>query len=190
MEKSIVLAIAVLWMCFLFYWARESRGQKSTERMESQGSRQLRTILMLAAMLLLLVPPRQLHFLHLQMLPEGSWRPWLALLLTVAGMGVSVWARVHLGRNWSQAVTVKEEHELIRSGPYRLLRHPIYTGFLLAVLGMVALDGIFASLLGFGLVALALVKKILLEEQWLAEHFGERWLEYRKDSRKLIPYVY
>lgn len=66
---------------------------------------------------------------------------WLGLLMVICGLAFAVWARIHLGRNWSGTVTVKEDHELIRSGPYGIVRHPIYTGLLLAIAGTAIVFG-------------------------------------------------
>jgi len=93
-------------------------------------------------------------------------------VLAAAGLLFSVWARLHLGSNWSRAVTIKQDHELITSWPYAFVRHPIYTGLLLMFLGSALAEGEWRGLVALALVFAALWRKLKLEERWLGEHFG------------------
>jgi len=111
------------------------------------------------------------------------------VLLVAAGLGFSVWARVHLGRNWSAEVVVKQDHALIRSGPYRHLRHPIYSGMLLAFLGMALAFGEWRGLLALALVFASFARKSRMEERFMRETFPE-YAEYQRETRALIPFVY
>jgi protein-S-isoprenylcysteine O-methyltransferase Ste14 len=89
----------------------------------------------------LLVSPSLPGFLSERLLPDDASIVRIGVLLTAAGLGFAIWARVHLGGNWSAEVTVKHDHELIGSGPYALARHPIYTGLLLAFVGTAIVVG-------------------------------------------------
>jgi protein-S-isoprenylcysteine O-methyltransferase Ste14 len=109
--------------------------------------------------------------------------------MLAAGLAFAVWARRHLGRNWSAHVVVKEDHALIRSGPYRHLRHPIYTGILLAFLGMVLVIGELRGLLAMGCVLLSFAIKSRQEEKRMSETFPE-YEQYRRETAALIPFVY
>ena len=102
---------------------------------------------------------------------------WLGLIMVAAGIAFAVWARHYLGRNWSGTVTVKQDHELIRSGPYRLVRHPIYTGLLLAILGTAVAFGEWRGLLAFALLTGSLS----------AQTANRRTLHERKLSRRIRP---
>jgi protein-S-isoprenylcysteine O-methyltransferase Ste14 len=95
---------------------------------------------------------------------------------------------VFLGRNWSATVTVKDQHELIRRGPYRFVRHPIYTGMLLAFLGTAIAQDQWRSLLAFVLVWLALWRKWRLEERFMQETFGEQYAAYRREVPAVVPW--
>ena len=110
-------------------------------------------------------------------------------MLTVAGMLFSVWARLTLGRNWSGTVTIKQDHELIQRGPYRIVRHPIYTGMLLAMLGTAFIYGIARCFLGVPIVGLGFWLKVQIEEQFMVRQFGEQYVRYRQEVRALIPYI-
>jgi protein-S-isoprenylcysteine O-methyltransferase Ste14 len=105
------------------------------------------------------------------------------------GLGFAVWARVHLGRNWSNTVTLKRDHDLVRGGPYRLARHPIYTGALVAVLGTAIARGEWRGLLASAIVFAALWRKLGIEEKLLEEVFGDKYRSYRREVRALIPFV-
>ena len=122
-------------------------------------------------------------------LPAGDFFPVLGTVLLAAGLGFSVWARRHLGRNWSAHVVVKKDHELVRTGPYRYVRHPIYTGILLAFLGMVLAVGEWRSLLAMGFVLLSFAIKSGEEERRMGEVFPE-YEQYRRETAALIPFVY
>jgi protein-S-isoprenylcysteine O-methyltransferase Ste14 len=110
-----------------------------------------------------------------------------AILITIAGMLFAVWARVYLGRNWSSAPMIREQHELIRSGPYRWVRHPIYTGILLAMVGTALANGKVRGVLAVGLVWLGWIIKSRMEEEFMVRNFGGEYEEYRRTTGALIP---
>jgi protein-S-isoprenylcysteine O-methyltransferase Ste14 len=122
-------------------------------------------------------------------LPQGDVFPVLGTVLLAAGLGFSVWARRHLGRNWSAHVVVKQGHELVRTGPYRWVRHPIYTGILLALLGMVVAFGEWRGLLAMGFALLSFAVKSGQEERRMGEVFPE-YEQYRRETAALIPFIY
>ena len=89
--------------------------------------------------------------------------------------------RAWLGRNWSAEVTVKHDHELVRSGPYALVRHPIYTGLLLALIGTALGVGNGRALIGLVLIVAALLRKVAIEERFMSEQFGDAYARYRAE---------
>jgi protein-S-isoprenylcysteine O-methyltransferase Ste14 len=121
--------------------------------------------------------------------PAGPTRFGSALALTVAGLAFTVWARVHLGRNWSGTVTLKEGHELIRTGPYAYVRHPIYAGLMVALLGSAVACGELRALIGFVIVTAALVRKLRIEERFMRESFPEQYRDYCAEVPALIPFT-
>jgi len=94
-----------------------------------------------------------------------------------------------LGRNWSDRVSLKQGHQLIEVGPYAFVRHPIYTGLLMAFVGMALLQGTLAALVAVSLFTLVLVSKLRLEERFLASEFGSVYQDYRARVKALIPFV-
>ena len=114
---------------------------------------------------------------------------WAGLVLTGIGCAFAVWARLYLGRNWSGTVTVKENHELIRSGPYAIVRHPIYSGGLLALFGTALAVGELRGLIGVALTLVGWRMKLRLEEAFMAGQFGAAYTRYQREVKALIPFV-
>ena len=114
---------------------------------------------------------------------------WLGTAMVAAGLGVAVWARRHLGRNWSSNVVVKEDHTLIRTGPYSRVRHPIYTGIILAFLGVAIYVGEWRALLACVLVFVSFLVKSRAEEAQMRKIFPE-YEQYRRESAALVPLLY
>jgi protein-S-isoprenylcysteine O-methyltransferase Ste14 len=122
------------------------------------------------------------------------WTPtplskWLAATIVLFGLWVCLWARLVLGGNWSGAVTLKKDHELIERGPYRHVRHPIYSGLLLMAFGTAILHGRASEFVFCGLILLGFWFKLRAEEEMLTRHFPDAYPQYRRRVKALIPYV-
>jgi protein-S-isoprenylcysteine O-methyltransferase Ste14 len=182
--------IPALWIMWLAYWAYSAIGAKRIERRESIGSRLGHQVPMAAGAFLLGVP----HIAGPAL--EGRFHAhtfgWflVGLAAVALGLGFSVVARHWLGGNWSSDVTVKEKHELIRSGPYAVVRHPIYTGMLLALLGTAIAIGRWRALIGLALIAAALLRKLAIEERFMRDTFGEAYARYRAEVSALVPFMF
>jgi protein-S-isoprenylcysteine O-methyltransferase Ste14 len=181
------LPLAVFWLAWLAYWLAAARDVKPARRRESEANRLLTVALIIPAAVLLTVPGSRLHWLGMRFLPDTMIPYWLGLLMVIAGLAFAVWARMHLGRNWSGTVTVKENHELIRSGPYAIVRHPIYTGLLLAILGTAVVLGEWRGLLAFCFLTIAFLLKLRREERFMEESFPDTYPSYRAQVPALIP---
>jgi protein-S-isoprenylcysteine O-methyltransferase Ste14 len=114
---------------------------------------------------------------------------WTGLVLTALGIGFTIWARLWIGGNWSGTITIKEEHELIQNGPYAIVRHPIYSGFLMALLGTAIVQGEVRALLGFPLAVLGWGLKLRMEESFMTQQFGSAYLDYKRRVKALVPFV-
>jgi protein-S-isoprenylcysteine O-methyltransferase Ste14 len=181
--------IPALWIAWLIYWAGASASVKPTRRKESARSRLSYTApLLLGA--LLLASPHWTGPLDVRFVPLSAALFWIAIALVATGLGFTVAARIWLGRNWSADVTLKQDHELIRAGPYRYVRHPIYSGLLLAFVGTALAIGEWRALVALVLVAASFIRKIAIEEQFLAGEFGEAHARYAAAVPALIPFVY
>lgn len=179
-----------MWMAWALYWWALSFNVKIAAKRESLWSRLSHLGPLLLAALLLWLPSAPLALLGVRFLPLAIWPFWLGAALTAAGLLFTVWARRHIGRNWSAIVTIKEGHEFIASGPYAIVRHPIYTGLLLAFAGSAMALGEMRGVLAVAIVAWALWRKLRLEERWMQQHFGEAYQAYCRRVAALLPFVW
>src|SRR5580658_4591191 len=178
-----------VWILFFLYWQIKAANTKSTQRLEPAASRILRVIIFLIAIVLLSTTRIPLPWLYLQLWPVGFWPFWLGAAVTIAGLLFAVWAREHLGRNWSRSVTIKQDHELIATGPYAVVRHPIYTGILTGFLGMAIAISQVRGFIVFVLIFVVFWFKFRVEEKWMRTQFGERYAAYAGKTAALVPYI-
>ena len=179
--------LAIIWSGWLVSWLLAARWTAKTVARQSISSRLAQSGLLWGGAALLFLRPTGSGFLTRSPYPLAAWVGWSGVALTVLGLGFTGWARVHLGRFWSGAVTLKAEHALIRSGPYALTRHPIYTGLLLAMTGTALARNSVAAIVGLGLFAVGVVLKVRQEEGLLTEHFGAAYRAYRAEVPALVP---
>jgi len=189
MDTSYHALLPVTWLCWALYWGFAAIGTKATTRRESAASRLVYIVPIALGALALLASHPLAGMLRRRFVPATEAWFWIGWGVTLAGMALTVWARAWLGRNWSGTVTLKEDHELICSGPYAYMRHPIYSGVLLALIGTAIAIGEWQALVGVALVAVALVRKMAIEERFMHEQFGEAYADYRAKVRALVPFV-
>jgi protein-S-isoprenylcysteine O-methyltransferase Ste14 len=191
MPLSLTTLLNTCWILFVLYWIWSARQVKSTLRTEAASSRLLKYWLPLGVAFVLMEPTPWIRHsvLGVRFVSDLRGIALLGLLLTIAGLLFACWARVVLGNNWSAVVQLKQDHELIERGPYRFVRHPIYTGLLLAFLGTALALGEWRGLLGAAIVALSFWRKLRLEERWLGEQFGAAYADYMRRVKALIPWV-
>jgi protein-S-isoprenylcysteine O-methyltransferase Ste14 len=191
MSARVALENAVfgLWVAWLLYWWIAARNVKVTRRREGMPSRLAHIVPLALAAWMLAAPRLPGGVLGGRFLPATLSVYLVGVLVLAAGLAFTVWARVILGRNWSGTVTLKEGHELIRSGPYRFVRHPIYTGLLVAFAGSAIARGEWRGLVALAIAFAALWRKLKLEERWLGETFGDAYERYRAEVPALIPFL-
>jgi len=177
-----------MWLSWAAYWWLASRGAKPTERREPLGSRLLHVLPLALAFWLLWEQRGPSAFLNERLYPWAPWEFWVGALVTAAGILFTVWARIHLGGNWSGIVTIKHDHELISNGPYAIVRHPIYTGLLVAFIGSAMAIGEWRGVFAVLIAWWTLWRKLRLEERWMAERFGERYEAYCRRVPALVPF--
>jgi protein-S-isoprenylcysteine O-methyltransferase len=175
-----------LWGLFWAVWMLAALDTKRTVRRQSMSGRILQTA-GVALGFLLLLGSRTWPPLNVRFVPDGEATRLCGLVIVVAGIAFAFWARLTLGRTWSSAVTLKEDHQLIRRGPYRIVRHPIYAGILLAALGTAVGYGKVQCLVGVAIVFLAFRMKWITEERFLEEQFGAEYLAYRREVSAIVP---
>lgn len=180
---ALLVSIA-MWVIFSFYWEAQAKNAPQAMRSESRFSRAVHLILISLAQILVLLP---VPGLRTRFLPESKAVVVLGLILQISFFALAIWARELLGRNWSGAVTTKVDHELVRSGPYRFVRHPIYTAMLGVYLSTALVSGEIRGIAGVTIACLAYWRKIRMEEAYLGARFGPAYESYRNDTRALIP---
>ena len=180
----------VVWIVFVVYWQVKAADTKATQRLEPASSRILRVVIFVIAISLLSIPRIPWPWLYHQLWPVGFWPFWMGAAVTIAGLLFAIWAREHLGTNWSRSVTIKRDHELITTGPYAVVRHPIYTGILAGFLGTAIALSQVRGFIVFVLIFLAFWLKLRMEEQWMRSQFGETYVTYAHQTAALVPYLF
>jgi protein-S-isoprenylcysteine O-methyltransferase Ste14 len=178
-----------MWLVWLAVWIVMARSVKATALSESRAQRLTHIIPLTLAFYLLAAPHVPWPALEARFLPLAYWPANLGLVLTFAGLGIAIWARLWLAGNWSGEVTLKAGHELITTGPYRYARHPIYTGLLLALLGSGIAGGEWRGLLAVALAAGSFWWKLRREEALMRSEFGAAYRNYAARVKALVPGV-
>jgi protein-S-isoprenylcysteine O-methyltransferase Ste14 len=180
--------IAGCWAIFLLFWIVSAFFVKPTfERTTSSTAILVRIVLLIGIFLVL---TRRGAALHLSALPPTPLRSAVGDVLCVLGLLLALWARVTLGRNWSPSVTFKKGHELIRTGPYALVRHPIYTAVLLMIIGTMIFIGRIGGIIFVAVAIAGFWIKLRAEERLMTTHFPTEYSAYKAQTKALIPFVF
>ncbi len=175
------------WLAFYVVWLTSAFSAKRTKERWSSGT----GLAYLGANVLtfyLLLGSR--HLGDDLLIHHGHETSLVAAILCVAGVAIAIWARFSLGRNWSGSITYKEDHELVEKGPYRWVRHPIYTGMLLMVIGTAIAKGTPDALAAIVLFFAIHVWKFRQEEALMTRHFPDAYPAYLKRTKALLPGIF
>ncbi len=177
------LAFAVGWAAFWLYWLLAAFSMK---RGRVPWSREVGIRVVIIVALLVFI---RLGAFRDQGLNTDPWRAGLGLILFVAGLGFAIWARANIGRNWGTPMTQKEDPELVTRGPYHLVRHPIYSGILVAGIGTaVALSWLWLTVVA--LTGIYFVYSATVEERYMIQQFPDTYPAYRRSTKMLVPFVF
>jgi protein-S-isoprenylcysteine O-methyltransferase Ste14 len=179
-----------MWIVLVVVWAAGMFMTRQTARRQTSSSRMWQMGLVLLGMWLLFGWASGIAWLDGPAFPVTTAIAMAGVAITLAGVTFAIWARVMLGRNWSGVITVKEGHTLVRSGPYRFVRHPIYTGMLTAVAGTALTHGSMRGVVALPFVALGFWLKTRTEEGFMVQEFGEDYRRYMHEVRALVPFVF
>ena len=185
-QRAFVIASRT-WFVWVIFWMAMAFLSKSTKRRETRAQRLEHAIPALLGFLLIFRAGSGGGWLTRPVMPDNETLMAIGVALTMLGLLFTVWARFALGSNWSGTVTIKAGHQLIRRGPYRFIRHPIYTGMLVALLGTVITQRLVTGLLGFAIVFIALWRKAKREESFLSQEFGPAFDEHRRHTGMFLP---
>lgn len=179
--------IGILWLVFALSWIAAMPWSNAVEKRIGLGKEIAYRIVLLAGGVIFFIPA------HGYDGPLRLWYPtrdlfWTTVALIVLGFAFAWWARVWLGALWSGQVTKKENHRVVDTGPYRIVRHPIYTGILLAVYATAAVKGTVLGVAGALVITLGLWMKARLEEGWLRQELGANYDAYRHRVAMLVPF--
>jgi protein-S-isoprenylcysteine O-methyltransferase Ste14 len=180
-------ALGLAWLVFLGYWLIARFGVNRMERPEPGGTLIFRVLIMAGAYWLLFQQDLRFGILNRRFIPHDDRIVLAGVLLTWSGVAFAIWARYHLGKFWSATVALREGHQLIRSGPYANIRHPIYTGMLTAVLGTSLAVGRYRALIAFVVILAAFVAKSRQEEKLLDAQFGQAFEQHRRHTGFFLP---
>jgi len=195
---SVDRVIRMLWAAFGIYWLVAAKVQQhSQSSTDSAGAevkisdapriRIVHHAMLAITFIFLFVEQTGVGVLGERLLPRSEWVLISGLVITTAGLGLAVWARVHLAENWSARVRIRRGHELIRTGPYAHLRHPIYSGVLLGVVGSAIGLGQWRGVISVLVVLISYLVKGRREDLVLEREFGEAWREHRRHAGFLLP---
>lgn len=185
----IIAGIWIVFFCWLFIPAL-LRGGPRPEKISPSYTRNSILIFVIVIAILVIASNAEPDLFLWRFVPDTALTGATGILLTVFGLGFSAYARHHLGKNWSSMVMIQKGHQLIRTGPYRYIRNPMYTGMLIAVTGAAIAIGILAALAALVIAILSIMVKIRAEEELLRERFGNDYEEYRREVRALVPWVW
>ncbi|MBV9762463.1 MAG: isoprenylcysteine carboxylmethyltransferase family protein [Acidobacteriaceae bacterium] len=178
------------WIFVAVVWLAAAFRTKQPVRQYSGAARAVQIVLLVLAVMLLFVRRVQMGYLGTRLFPPSNIAYTIGVVLLFAGVLFAFWARFFLGRNWSGEITVKQDHQLIRSGPYALVRHPIYSGFIFAMLGTAIAFGQLRGFLGVVLAAIGWRLKSLIEERYMVEQFGAEYTNYKQSVKALVPFIW
>jgi protein-S-isoprenylcysteine O-methyltransferase Ste14 len=183
-----VTAITLLWLIWAVSWAAAALWADPAQKRVGFKAEARYRVLWLAGAILLFIPAHGYEG-RLRLWTPTFAEAWICVALIAVGIAFAWWARLHLGRLWSGTVTAKAGHHVVDTGPYRLVRHPIYTGLLLAVLATMAAKGTVWGIAGTALLIIGIVVKARLEESFLRGELGSAYDDYARRVPMLVPFA-
>jgi protein-S-isoprenylcysteine O-methyltransferase Ste14 len=184
-------AVGFCWLAFVIVWLLAAgRTKRTAERVANQAGYRVMWALAFGLMYVSRPGRANLGGLTAAVLPVNDLVVLLGLLLTIAGLALAFWARATLGGNWSGTIQFKENHELVQSGPYAFVRHPIYTAILMMFLGTAIANGTLGALIALPLAVASFIVKARQEEALMGKHFPDEYAAYRAHTRMIVPFVY
>lgn len=191
MSEYIKIGLQVCWLAVLTYWFVSGFSAKKAVYQEPLFKRVLLYWFPLVVAVLLLGPGEWFGhtLIRENFVPHTNFVGIVGLVFCVSGAVIACWSRYTLGKNWSLSVQKKENPELIENGLYKIVRHPIYSGLLLLFIGNAIIVGDYRGIIAVVIVFVSFWFKLKKEEKLLIEHFGFKYIDYRKRTKALVPFV-
>ena len=181
---------SLLWLVLALVWIVNALRTKRTVRSQSSGAQMLYTAILVLGVLMIFAKQSGFPWLDRQLFPVSVPVVLAGFLVVLMGVAFSIWARLILGSNWSNRVAVKENHTLVRTGPYRIVRHPIYSGILVGMLGSAVQRGGIRCFAGVLICGLSFWLKTRAEERFMVQTFGKEYLQYCHTVKTLVPFIF
>jgi protein-S-isoprenylcysteine O-methyltransferase Ste14 len=182
-----------IWALFWGYWILSAAYTRSKVKKVSSGQKSIQwifhLIFVILAFSITLYEFKNLTFWR-EIIPHNLIVEYLGVIILLISLSFAIWARISLGRNWSGAIQMVEGQRLVRNGPYKYIRNPIYTGIVCGFFGTFITFGTTASLVGFIIILSTYIVKIDKEQRYLIEEFGEEYKKYISESWALIPFIF
>lgn len=187
---NFVFLTGVFWCLFFMYWIVAARDTKKNVYQQTLWGRVFIITRLISCFALIYLPALSIGWLGQQLIHKSLAIELIGSLFCAIGLLFAVWSRRTLGRNWSGTITLKQNHKLIQEGPYRLARHPIYTGLVMAWLGSAITLGEVRGVLAMAITFLGLWGKLKQEESLLLQQFPIEYPEYKQRVKALIPFLF
>jgi protein-S-isoprenylcysteine O-methyltransferase Ste14 len=189
MKSPFTIVAYCSWLAIGLVWLRGSFASKKTSGVPKLALQIPASALLITGFALLFNPG--IRVLSAPITPHTAMVGSVGLVVDLVGVGFAIWARLALGTNWSGMImTLKQGHELVQTGPYAIVRHPIYAGMLLAMAGTALTIGTLGGYLGLAAGVVALMIRVSIEENLMSDQFRETHTAYRRRTKKLIPLVW
>jgi protein-S-isoprenylcysteine O-methyltransferase Ste14 len=180
---ALEIVFGIGWAAFWIYWLIAAFSMK---RGRQSWGREVRVRVLLIVLVTILIRVRAFHGGGIH---STTWRSVVGMVLWAAGLAFAIWARLHIGRNWGTPMSQKDEPELVTSGPYRLVRHPIYTGILVAGVGTaIALS--WSWLLIVAVTGIYFIYSAIVEERYMTTQFPDTYEAYKRSTKMLVPFIF
>jgi protein-S-isoprenylcysteine O-methyltransferase Ste14 len=180
-------AVCILWVVWFVSWLIAALWSARTVVRQPPSGRFAHSALIYGGALLLFGRQHVSRGLGEPPVPVPLWLSWPLVGVALSGFMFAWWARLHIGQLWSGSVTLKTDHAIVRSGPYGLTRHPIYTGLLLALVATALIEPGARAFVALALMVAGLLLKVRQEERLLTAHFSQAYEAYRSDVPALVP---
>jgi protein-S-isoprenylcysteine O-methyltransferase Ste14 len=181
------ILIDIPWFIFLAYWLISAFNTRRTEKREAFLARYSVMFVEVIGFVFLFENSASIGFLGRQVFDRSYAVDAISIAFTWGGIALAIWARVHLGQYWSGRITIKEDHKLIRTGPYTRLRHPIYSGLDLAAIGTALAIDRWRCVAGVCVIIIGFWIKAKREEAMLEKQFGADFEQHRRQTGFLLP---
>jgi protein-S-isoprenylcysteine O-methyltransferase Ste14 len=180
----------VCWAILLLYWFANAQKVKAAAHTQTKVSRYVYMLFFISGFVIVYSKRLALGILGYQVIPANSISGMAGDAICIGGVAFAIWARKVLGDNWSAQVTLKKGHELVQKGPYKIVRHPIYTGFEIGLLGVAITIGQLKGVVGLGIAFGCHYYKTTMEEKIMYTEFPTQYADYAKRVKRLVPFVF